>query len=1026
MEDPQLQQPRAVVTTQFPGASAERVESLVTEKIEQVLLTVEDIETVESTSRPGTSVILLERKDQVKDVDEAWSRIREKLTEVTPQLPPRASDPIYTAWEGKAYAMILALNWTANKPPNYATLGRMAEALETELRTLDGIEKVDLFGQPAEEILVEVNPTEAAALGLTPQVISQQIQQSDAKVAAGLIQSPANQFLFEVDTSLASVERIRSLPIQFNNVGQFVRLDDIATVTKGIRQPPAGLANVKGLSAIALGVHMESGERIDQWSKAIYQTLGDFKKQLPDSLSASILMDQSRYVAYRINNLMSNLILGTLCVIAVTIPMMGWRASLVVGSSLPLAILMVFGGMKVLNIPLHQMSVTGLVIALGLLIDNAIVVVDEVQHRFEAGLPPMQALSESIQYLKVPLLASTLTTVFTFLPIALAPGRLGEFVSAIGVSVILALLSSLLLSLTIIPALSGRLHQRASKNSNNHPRRHAFSWLTRRQWWQQGLCFPLLTNSYTRLLSKILARPTLGILLALILPITGFLAVTSLEEQFFPPAARDQIYIEFELQPQTALEETRLATQQARDIIRQHPAVKDVHWFIGENAPSFYYNLQQGRKNAPNYAQGLVDLASTEDISQVIQTFQKELDSLFPAAQILVRQLEQGPPFAAPIELRIYGPNLSQLKALGTQVRGELAQVVHITHARTSLMEAVPEMKITLNEEQVQLAGLSNTGIAQQLDSYLEGSIGGSLIEATEELPVRVRLADGDRASLEKIASLDLLPEPRNGTAGDSNAATSIPLTALADIQMVPELATIARRKGKRVNIVQGFVDAGVLPAIPLKAFRKRLDAINFQLPPGYSLEFGGEEEQRSQARSNLESTLSVLLVMMVATLVLSLNSFRLAGIIAFVGICSVGLGLFSLWLFGFPLGFMAILGTIGLIGVAINDSIVVLVALESNSLAKKGDVKAIRQVILQSTRHVLSTTITTISGFIPLLIDGGDFWPPLAICVAGGVGGATILALICVPCIYLLLAGRRQRLPLSVSNSPHHLDPIT
>ena len=509
---------------------------------------------------------------------------------------------------------------------------------------------------------------------------------------------------------------------------------------------------------------------------------------------------------------------------------------------------------------------------------------------------------------------------------------------------------------------------------------------------------------YQRYLNNILTKPVLGVILALILPITGFLVVANLPEQLFPPAERDQFYIELELPYSASSKETKSVALQVRNILLNHPKVTNSHWFFGRNAPSFYYNMQQSRKNSPNYAQALVKVISAEDSRQEIRILQKELDRAFPSARILVRQLEQGELVDAPIELRIYGPNLNTLENLGQQARRILAEVSDITHTRTSLGEALPKLGLNLDEEQGRLTGLNNTEIARQLNANLEGIEGGSVLEDSEELPVRVRLSNQNRANLDQIASLNLLPT--NTDKNNNNNNNTIPLSTVSKVKLLPEIATITRRDGKRVNSVQGFITAAVLPSKVLIDFKQQLQNSNFQLPNGYQMEFGGESAKRNEAVGDLISTVSIILVVMVATLVLSFSSFRAAFIIVIVAICSIGLGLFSLWIFGHPLGFMAILGTIGLIGVAINDSIVILAALQADSQASAGNIKVIGEVVVRSTRHILTTTITTVVGFIPLLIDGGEFWPPLAICIAGGVIGATVLALLFVPCAYLLMVG--------------------
>lgn len=433
MEDPAQSRWFSQVNTQFPGASAQRVESLVTDQLEQELLEIEEIRFLESTSRLGSSTIVIALEDSVQNHDEVWSRVRDRLADVVPQLPQEALKPKYKEIRG-ANTLIVALTWDLDTPANYGILHRQAKELEDELRSLTGTEKVELFGVTTEEILVEINPSELAAVGLTPQDISRQISLSDAKVSSGQLYSPRNNLLMEVETELDSVERIRQIPIRVANSGQFSRLGDIALVKKSIQEPPTESAIINGKPGIAAAVLMESKTSIDQWTEKTRQALEQFQSRLPAGIQLQVIFDQSRYVNHRLNNLFQNLILGAVCVVGSTVLLMGWKSALVVGSSLPLSVLMVFGGMRLLEIPLHQMSVTGLVIALGLLIDNAIVVVDEIQILLKAGYQPQEAISKSVSYLAIPLLASTLTTVLTFTPIVLLPGGAGEFVRPIALS----------------------------------------------------------------------------------------------------------------------------------------------------------------------------------------------------------------------------------------------------------------------------------------------------------------------------------------------------------------------------------------------------------------------------------------------------------------------------------------------------------------------------------------------------------------------------------------------------------------
>ena len=982
MEDPLLTQRAAIINTLYPGASPERVEALITEKLEDELQEIEEIKELRSSSRSGISTITIELKDNVYAVDEVWSRVRDKIADAEPLLPDQARVPNFDKLEVTAYASIVALQWNLPGEPNYAILRRKAELLEDLLRAIPGTREVDTFGAPQEEILVEIKQHELGPLGLSVGEITRQLRASDAKVSAGLLRTDQGTFVIEVDTEFDSLERIRRLPIASGANGSFVPLGDIADISKGVTQPLSSLALVGSKSAIALGTLVSSQQRVDLWTADLESVLSEFAEQLPAGVELKVLFEQNEYVAVRLATLLKNLLLGAMAVVAVVWFMMGWRSAIAVGSALPLASLMVLSGMRLLGVPLHQMSITGLIIALGLLIDNAIVMVDEVRTRIAGGVSRQQAVARSTKHLAIPLFGSTVTTALSFAPIALMPGPAGEFVGSIAISVILAVASSLILALTVTPAIIAILDKEPSPQSASH-------------WWTSGYSNASLSETYRSALDWIFQRPMVGVLVGVLLPVAGFLSATTLQEQFFPPADRNQFQVQLTMPTQSSLESTRQVAESARKVLLAHPEISEVSWFLGESAPPFYYNMLANRAGTPQYAQALVQSASAEGISELIQDLQEELNGAFPEARILVRQLEQGPPFDAPVEMRLYGPDLEVLREVGDQVRGVLADTPYVIHTTASLSETLPKLAVVIDQEQARLANLDHQDVAERLDFVLEGSVGGSLLESTEELPVRVRVGDSSRGSMEEIGSLDVGPE--------SNAA-EVPLSGLAKITLVPELSVIQHFNTTRMNEVQAYITAGTLPAQVLSDFQARLAKSGFEMPRGYRYEIGGEASKRDDAIGNLMSSVSVLVVLMIATLVLSFNSFRMAGLVGAVAVMSAGLSLGSLALFDYPFGFMGIVGTMGLIGVAINDTIVVLAALREDEAARSGDPPAVRQVVFHSTRHVLSTTLTTVAGFIPLILGGGGFWPPLATAISGGVIGATLLALVFIPSAFILV----------------------
>lgn len=1015
MEDPLLSPRAALISTRFPGADAERVESLVTEKIEDELQEIEEIKELRSFSRVGISTIMIELRDEVYETEAVWSRLRDKLDDAAVLLPTGATEPEFEDLDLKAFALIVALKWDvgdgANESTpvwqraNYTILRRLAKSFEDELRALPGTEEVETFGDPDEEIIVEVDPTRLAALGLSVADVGQQLGASDSKLSAGSLRSD-NEFQLEVGGEFDTMSRIGQTPISYGSEGQFVQLADVATLRRGMREPPTSLVIVEGRPAVTLGVKVRPNVRIDHWFASVQPLLKEHRADLPRGVELVQVFEQDSYVSERLHKLQLNLLMGGIAVTAVIFVLMGWRSALIVGSALPLSALMVLAGMRFLDIPVHQMSITGLIIALGLLIDNAIVIVDEVNIRLRDGLKPAEAVSSAVTHLALPLLGSTLTTAFAFAPIALMPGPAGEFVGAISISVVLAISSSLFLSLTVIPAITAA--GRSVEQS-----------LLKHHWWRQGFSSYRLTNWYSKVLTVLIGRPALGIIVGMIFPVAGFYLARNLPEQFFPPADRNQFQVELELPAQSSLQATLATTEQLRGAFLEHSEVEAVTWFLGRSAPSFYYNVMTRRLNAASYAQALVQLKPGKKPLHTIRELQIELDQKFPQSRLLVRQLEQGPPFDAPVEVRLYGPDLATLRTLGDDLRLLMSQTPEVLHTRSDLTDVSPKLQVNVDEEQARLAGLDHRAIATQLEATLEGAIGGSVLEETEEMLVRMRVSNADRANIDAIASLDLLPNTRS----DTSTQQHVPLTSLADLSLVPETAAIAHFNGRRMNEVQAYITAGVLPAEVLGDLLERMDAANFELPPGYEMEIGGEASRRNDAIGNLMANVGILLVLMIATLVLSFGSFQLAAVIGAVAVLSVGLGLGSLSLFGFPFGFMAIIGTMGLIGVAINDSIVVLAALQDDPQAVSGDLEATRTVVIRASRHIVATTLTTIAGFVPLLLDGGGFWPPMAICIAGGVSGATILALCFVPAAFRVIACRQCRLrdELSSGNSTEH-----
>jgi multidrug efflux pump subunit AcrB len=987
LEDPVLKQRAALIHTRFPGATAVRVESLVTEVLEEALKEIEELRIIRSASRNGLSTITMELEDHVQDVSTVWSRVRDKLNDVTPEVEAAgALAPQFVDLKFSAYAMLIAITWDESSPEeNHAILQRYAERLEQKLRTVAGTDDVDIFGMSGEEIAVAVDQQQIAARGMTLEQVATALRASDAKVSAGGLRNETSDLLVEVNSEFDSLARIAATPIQVSGERSVVTLSDVATLHKSVTDPPTTQTLVDGRPGIVIGCFIQPATRIDHWTDDVTGLLAEFRRDLPEGITIEPLFVQERYVSERLNNLVFNLSIGGVAIMLVVLFMMGWRSAIIVGTALPLTAMLVLGGLRLLNIPLHQMSITGLIIALGLLIDNAIVAVDEMRRHLRAGLTPAESIRSTVRHLAVPLFGSTFTTCLAFAPLALMPGPAGEFVGSIGISVIMAIAGSLFISLTIIPALVGIFRGKITA-------------ATPEGLFQFGIGNRWLYAAYSRLQELMFRRPWLGIAGGFAVASFGFLLLPQLPEQFFPPSDRNQFQVSVQLPPQSSIHETVELVRQARTLMLEEPGIDRVHWFVGESAPAFYYNMLPVRSTLPNYAQAMVEMQPGTDITALVRRVQGRLESTFPSAQIMARQLEQGPPVEAPIMIRVFGPDLETLVQLGDEIRLLVSQIPDVVSSVSELGSSTSRVRLSIDENQARLAGLSPIEIAGQLRSALDGEASGSLLEGTEVLPLRIRLNEGQRGDRRSLASFDLVSRDKDGNP------LRVPVEAVADWDLAPGDATIERINGFRMNEIQVHVRAGVLASNVLNEFRSLLDKSGLQVPAGYSIDFAGESAERNRAVGNLLASAGVLGVMMVAGLVLSFQSFRLAALIGVVGLLSIGLGLQALWWFGYPFGFMAIVGLMGLVGVAINDSIVVLAALHADPRASRGDVAVTKSITFRATRHVLSTTLTTVAGFIPLIAGGGGFWPPLAVAIAGGVIGATGLALFFVPSATLLM----------------------
>ncbi|MBU2933969.1 efflux RND transporter permease subunit [Vibrio cyclitrophicus] len=991
-EDPVIINRYANITTSFPGASAERVETLVTEVIENKLRELSEVKLVSSTSRPGVSIVTLELNDTITEPEPVWSQARDKLSDIESILPAGSHSPDLDSDHTYAFTTIASLTWSGAGEPDRLTLGRYAKELAKRLRTLSGTEFVDEYGMPQEEIQISLRTADAAALGRSSANIAESLEGADAKNSAGELVSDYSRFGLEIKSELDSIERIKQVPIATDSNGHIIRMEDIASVKRGEKTPQDQIAIIDGEPGVIVAARMHPDLRVDNWTSRANALIGKFEQELPSNVKVTVLFNQQGYTETRLDDLGKSLMIGFGLILIVLFVTLGVRAAILVAISLPLTSLLTLSIMKMTGVPINQMSVTGLIVALGIMVDNAVVMVDTIQAYRLKGQQRAEATMNALKHLWVPLLGSTLTTVLAFAPIILMPGASGEFVGGIAITVSFSLIGSYIISHTLIAGLATKLLPKQLSDVDKKGQHH---------WYMTGLRIPALTRWFSSSVRFGVTHPIITIALVLLVPFTGYWSMSQLTEQFFPPSDRDMFEIQVYMPPQASIYATKNTSEKIDDIIHRYPEVERIDWLVGANFPSFYYNLQARQNNAPYFSQAMVKTENFDQANTLIPELQKVLDEEVPEAQILVRKLNQGPPFTAPVELRVYGENLDTLKAIGEDVRLILAGVPHVTHTRETLQPGTPKVWLKVDEDTAKLNGISLNQFAGMLQTTLTGRESGSVIEGSESVPIRVRVADDARENLAHLSNIRL-------PISSDVYSTGINVSTLAELELTTSRGAITRRNGQRVNTIEGYIEAGVLPQTVLNEFQKRLES--YEMPSGYTIGFGGESAERDNSVNSLISNVAVVVVLMVLVVVMSFNSFRMSSIIFMVAGLAGGLGLLSVWIFGYPFGFTVIIAMLGIAGLAINAAIVILTELKLDEQASSGNVDAVVEAVMSCTRHISSTTITTVGGFMPLIIAGGGFWPPFAVAIVGGTVLTTLISFYFVPVVYHLMTKNQRK----------------
>ena len=682
-EDPAITPWFAKIQIFFPGASPARVEALVTKPMVDALREEPDVVEVDGTSASGVSLIFVEvdYKAAPERLKQIMAELRDVVDRVAMTLPPGTSPPDFDDEIWTEFVKIVAITGAEGRALPPAQLRRQALLFADAARGVPMTRRVKLYGLPEEEVRVELDEAQLSMLGIGIEEVSAALAAADARAPAGQLTGGGAALTVELTGEFTDLESVRNVIVRGLPDGRAIRISDIAVVRKTEMTPLQSVALSNGQRSVLIAAEMQPGYQVDRYGAKFDAFLEGYRAAAPHGLSIETSFDQAGYTTDRLLSVGKNLLMGIALVLAVLLVTLGWRAALVVAVILPLCTLMSMVALFYLKVPIQHMSVTGLVVALGLLVDGSIVMTDEIRKRLMAGLPPVEAMRGAVERMRIPLMSSTLTTVLAFIPLVLLPGAGGDFLGSIAIAVIAMLVSSFILAVAVTPVLASR-------------------WLpsgiaSERRWWRAGADNPQLADAFRRSLNWSIRNPLGAFSLALALPMMGFLSLDTLTLQFFPGTDRDQMYLDVKLPEGASIDDSIALVNAVDEKLRAEPLIRRVDWTIGESPPEFYYNLRANVKGVPSWSRGLVLTRDENQTDDLIRRLQKEVDREYPQAQILVRGIDQGPPVDAPLEVRLYGPSTEVLKTLGETFRQRVAALPDVTHTKVSMAPAPPRSYLT-------------------------------------------------------------------------------------------------------------------------------------------------------------------------------------------------------------------------------------------------------------------------------------------------------------------------------------------
>lgn len=976
MEDPDFTMRTMVVGVSWPGASPQQMSDQVTDKLEEKLRDLPGVDYTKSFTDGSKSVIYINLKEDLPSnkIRPAWEEARNMINDEWKSLPSGVQGPSINDRFDDVYGTIYALS---GDEFSYEEKRQQAEDLKRQLLSVPNVKKITLIGVQEKSLDVTINKDKLASYQVSTQQLLTALKQQSAMVPAGMVNTDTNNVYLRINGIFDSVDAVKNMPVRINN--QTIRLGDIADVTMTYKDPSSPQFYYEGKPAIGIAISMDAGANNIEFGKAIDTKLKELKTTIPAGLSLDQVSNQPHIVKESIGDFSQSLFEAIAIVLLVSFASLGIRTGIVVALTIPVVVSTTFVLMYENGIYLHKVSLGALILALGLLVDDAIIVVEMMSVKLEEGFNHWRAATFAYESTAFPMLSGTLITCAGFLPLALAEGMVAEFTKSLSIVVFMALILSWIASVLVSPVLGYKIiENKAEKPESEWTRR-------------DHIMHRLKTVFYARfesLLHWALGHHKAVLLLTLGAFILSLLSFPLIKQEFFPSSTRNEIIVSMQFPQSSSIDYTQSQAKSLDALLKDNEHIDHFTTYVGEGSPRFVLTLEPELPRA-NFMQTIIVTKSLEDRDALFKDLQDQLNDQYPSALINMQFVQIGPPSKYPVMLRVSGPDASEVKTIANDVKAKMQEDKELHNIAFDWPDTEPVAQIHIDPDKARMLGINSYAVSLHLQSLLSGTKSGEYYEGNQTIPVTFRLSGNENHNLAALSSLPI--QTGNGSY--------VPLSQIATISMSQEEGIIWHRNMMPTISIHANVGPGVLGNAKTKEIYNKLAEYRQDLPTGYTIDLDGSAEKSVTAVQKLLVPMPIMLFAIMTILMFQLKRIALM----FMALFTAPLGLIgvvlALNITRTPLGFMAILGIIALSGMIIRNSIILLDQIEIHRAEGQSALEAIINSATLRFRPIMLTAIAAILGMIPLM--GSVFWSPLAIAFSGGLLVATILTLIVLPVMY-------------------------